>query len=420
MFALVDCNNFYVSCERVFNPRLVNIPVLVLSNNDGCIIARSNEAKSLGFKMGDPVFKNRDLIRKHNVAVLSSNFQLYGDMSNRVMTLLSGFSPDYEIYSIDEMFLGLEGFEKSKLNEYAKQMRHYILKSTHIPVSIGIGPTKTLAKAANFFAKRYPMLEGSYILQSGNEAMAKLCHMPVGDIWGVGRKSSEKLKSLGIHHAEQLAKSDPLMMRKKFNVVLAKIIYELRGISCFGIEEEEARKSILVSRSFGQKVESFEVLREAVAHFAANAAEKLRQQNSYAGGISIFIRTSHFNVNDAQYSNSIYLQFPKETDDSILILKTAVQGLKAIYRLGYKYKKAGVMLLELTSNQLAQEDFFIDNDKIDNKALMHVIDVINEKYGRKAIDFAICNMGKIWRGRQSIKSKAYTTNWKELLTVYAN
>lgn len=420
MFALVDCNNFYVSCERVFNPKLVGKPVLVLSNNDGCIIARSNEAKNLGFKMGDPVFKNRDLIRKYSVIVLSSNFRLYGDMSNRVMTLLSGFSPQYEIYSIDEMFLGLEGFEKNKLFEYAKEMRHCILKCTHIPVSIGIGPTKTLAKAANFFAKRQPLLKGIYVISNSHEAMTKLCHIPVGDIWGIGRKSAKKLKLLGIHHADQLAVSDPLVMRKKFNIMLAKIIYELRGIACLGIEDEEPRKSILVSRSFGKKIESYQELCEAVTCFAANAAEKLRQQNSYAGGISLFIRTSQFSTSDPQYSNSIYLSFPKETNNSILILKTVVQGLKTIYRQGYKYKKAGVILLDIISTQHGQADFFINNDKMNNKPLMQVIDAINEKYGRKSIDFAICSGTNAWHGRQEIRSKSYTTNWNELLTVYAN
>lgn len=420
MFALIDCNNFYVSCERVFNPKLEGKPVVVLSNNDGCVVARSNEAKALGFKMGEPIYQRRDLVRANKVIVLSSNFRLYGDMSGRVMTLLSGFSPDYEIYSIDEIFLGLKGYEKWDLTEYGKQIREYILQSTHLPVSVGIAPTKTLAKVANFFAKRQSYLDGVQVFRQASDAKAKLIHVDVEDIWGIGRKWSSKLRQLGIYNALDLANASAIQMHKKFNVMIAKTVLELQGTSCLDLEEVAPRKNILVSRSFGHKIEKFNDLREAVTNFATIAAEKLRGQHSYACGILVFVRTNPFSKTDAQYSNSICLKFIKETDNTVVILKTAVLGLQAIYRPGYQYKKAGVMLLDLVVNNISQEDLFIDHDKLNNKILMNALDEINEKYGKKTIQFAVCGVNKAWSMRQENRTPAYTTNWDELLVVRAN
>jgi DNA polymerase V len=289
-----------------------------------------------------------------------------------------------------------------------------------MPVSIGIGPSKTLAKAANFFAKRQAMLEGVKIFSDPAQTISSLLHVPVRDVWGVGAKSGAKLNELGIMTAQDLAKADPLFLKKKFNVMLARTAYELKGISCLPLGEEVPRQNIMVSRSFAYKKTAFSDLREAVTSFAANAAEKLRQQHSVACGLMVFIRTSPFNKNDAQYANSICLQFIKETDNTVLILKTATQGLKTIYREGYQYKKAGVILLDLVPNDIGQKDFFIDDEKINNKALMGVVDTINDKYGRRMIQFASCGIGKIWAMRQENRTKAYTTNWDELLIVQAN
>ncbi len=420
MFALIDCNNFYVSCERVFNPKLEGKPVVVLSNNDGCVIARSNESKALGFKMGDPIFQKKDIVRKYQVFVCSSNFRLYGDMSNRVMTLLKAFSPDYEIYSIDEIFLRLDGFDTVDLTEYGKHIRQTVYQSVRIPVSVGIGPTKTLAKLANFFAKKQALFEGVCKINHQQEILPHLLQVNLEDIWGVGRQWAAKLRQVGIANAHDLACADHQQIKKKFNVMLARTVLELQGISCMGLEDVVPRKNILVSRSFGRPIIEFTDLREAVAHFATRAAEKLREQHSYASGMMVFVRTNPFNKTDLQYSNSICLKFPKETDNTAWILKTAMHGLKAVYRDGYKYKKAGAMLLDLLPNSIMQNDLFIDNEKMNNKKLMDVIDNINGKYGKQTIQYAICGYRKAWAMNQERVSPGYTTRWNELLVVYAN
>lgn len=420
MFALIDCNNFYVSCERVFNPKLEGKPVVVLSNNDGCVVARSNESKALGFKMGDPIFQRMDLVRKHKVIVYSSNYRLYGDMSNRVMTLLKNFAPEYEIYSIDEMFLEFSGFESWDLTKYGKDIKQTIYQGVGMPVSVGIGPTKTLAKVANFFAKKHPVFEGVCELRDINRIYPMLSNLGVGDVWGVGRQWADKLKAIGITNALDLAKSDHTMIKKKFNVVLARTVLELQGIPCLSLESVAPRKNIMVSRSFGRPILDFNNLREAVANFATKAAEKLRAQNSYASGMMVFVRTNPFSKTDVQYSNSICLKFPKETDSTMWILKTASQGLKTIFRDGYKYKKAGTMLLDILPNTLGQNDLFIDEEKMNNPKLMDVLDAINTKYGRQTVQFAICGYRKAWSMSQERVSPAYTTRWSDLLIVRAN
>ena len=420
MFALIDCNNFYVSCERVFNPKLEGKPVVVLSNNDGCVIARSNESKAIGFKMGDPIFQKKELVRKHKVIVLSSNFRLYGDISNRVMALLKTFSPDYEIYSIDEIFLRFNGFDSWDLAEYGRHIRQIIYQGVRIPVSVGIGPTKTLAKVANFFAKKQASFEGVCKINHTQEILPRLSQVAVENIWGVGRQWAAKLKQVGIANAQDLACADHVMIKKKFNVMLARTVLELQGISCIPLESVAPRKNILVSRSFGRPIIAFTDLREAVANFATRAAEKLREQHSYASGMMVFVRTNPFNKTDVQYSNSICLKFPKETDNTAWILKTAMHGLKAVYRDGYKYKKAGAMLLDLVPSSVTQSDLFIDEEKMNNKKLMDVLDNINGKYGKQTIQFAICGYRKAWAMNQGKVSPGYTTRWRELLIVYAN
>jgi DNA polymerase V len=418
MFALVDCNNFYVSCERVFNPNLENKPVVVLSNNDGCVIARSNEAKAIGFKMGDPIFQRRDLVIKHKVLVFSSNFALYGDMSNRVMALLSRYSPDFEIYSIDEIFLSYDGFQDWNLLEYGKKIRQEVLQAVHIPISVGFGPTKTLAKAANYFAKRYPLYGGVFAFNAMTEVKDKLRHIPVENVWGIGRKWAMQLNQIGIMNAYDLAQMDATMVRKQFNVVMAKTVLELQGTPCLGIEEVEPRQNIMVSRSFGQKITDFHRLREAVASFATSASVKLRAQQSFACGLMVFIRTSPFST-EPQYSNSIVLKFVKATANSMVILKTAEQGLKAIFRTGFAYKKAGVILLDTLLNSIGQSDLFIEDTKLQNESLMTTMDAINEKYGKQTVYFALCGIQKAWSSRQDRKTPRYTTCWQELLVVFA-
>lgn len=419
MFALIDCNNFYVSCERVFNPKLEGKPVVVLSNNDGCVIARSEEAKNIGFKMGDPIFQKKELVRKHNVIVCSSNYALYGDMSNRVMALLKSFSPDYEIYSIDEIFLGLKGFELWDLTEYGKKIRETILKGLGIPVSVGISKTKTLAKIANHFAKKQISLGGVCHVKDPSIIEQMLTRIDVDDVWGIGRQWADKLKRLGIFKAIDLANSDSNYIKKKFNTVLARTTLELQGISCLPLEAVMPRKNIMVSRSFGRPIVDFHTLRLAVANFATRAAEKLREQGSFASGITIFIRTNPFNKTDRQYSHSISLKFPKETDNTVCILQTASQGLKAIYKEGFKYKKAGTMLLDIIPSKIVQNDLFIDNIKMDNKKLMNALDAINEKYGRQILQFAVCGFLKTGLTNKESVSPAYTTRWKDILTVKA-
>lgn len=420
MFALIDCNNFYVSCERVFDPKLEKKPVIVLSSNDGCVIARSNEAKAIGFKMGDPIFQKRDWVKKHNVITLSSNFALYGDMSNRVMALLKQFSPDYEVYSIDEMFLNFSGFKESSLKDYGKSIRQTILQGVGIPVSVGMGATKTLCKAANFFSKKREGLGGVCFLNDFETIEFSLKMLPIEEVWGVGRKWSLLLKERGIQTAYDLMKAESAWVKKHFNVILARTAMELRGISCLPLEMVVPRQNIMVSRSFSEKTASFFQLREAISHFALRAAEKLRAQSSLACSIMVFIRTSPFSEKDEQYSNSICVKFAKETDNSLLIVRAAIDGLKTIYRENYLYKKAGIILLDLLSGGARQHDLFINHEKMDNRGLMEVLDAINARYGKHSLRLASCGAHRQWQSRQDHISPAYTTHWNELMVVLAN
>lgn len=419
MFALIDCNNFYVSCERVFNPKLHHVPVLVLSNNDGCIVARSNEAKALGFRMGEPIFKKRDLVRKHKVTVLSSNFTLYGDMSQRVMTLLKNYSPHSEIYSIDEIFLGLHGFEPWDLRTYAQKIKKEIGQSLHMPISIGIAPTKTLAKAANFIAKKYPLYEGVCVFSPDNTALA-LSKMPIQEVWGIGRKWAEKLIALNIITALDLSQTDTIMLRKKLGVTLSRTALELQGISCLETNEISAKKSIIVSRSFSKKVQTYEDLRESVSQYASRAAQKLRAQHSCASAIMVFIQTNRFHDPAAYYSHSIIMPFVQATDNTMTILQEAIAGLQSIFKPDYTYKKSGVVLLDLISKNITQQDIFIDQTTIHNAPLMDILDKIHHKYGKKALQFAVCGKDASWTWQQENRTPAYTTQWSDIPIVYAN
>lgn len=361
VIALIDVNNFYVSCERVFNPSLEDKPVVVLSNNDGCAVARSNEVKALGVRMGQPWFQLKDLARKHGIIAYSSNYALYADMSNRVMSILSMFSPNQEIYSIDECFLDLTGFRKQNHILYGQHIHQRIKQWTGLPVCVGIGSTKTLAKLANHMAKKNAEFNGVCDLnclssQQQDEWFSKI---EVGEIWGIGRRLAPKLHEIGIKTVLDLKQSDPSQLRTRFSVVMEKTIREINGTACIELEEiNPPKKQIVSSRSFGIPVSDLTSLEESVSLYISRAAEKIRRQQSYAGSVHVSIRTSPFNEKESFYANGMTIALPRQTDDTILLTKIALWGLRRIYRRGYKYQKAGVMLSELVPRQYRQLDLF--------------------------------------------------------------
>lgn len=418
MFALVDCNNFYVSCERIFNPRLIGKPVLVLSNNDGCVIARSNEAKALGFKVGDPIFQKKAIVKQYRVQVYSSNFALYGDLSDRLMTLLQNAAPETEVYSIDEIFLDVQGFPSADLLPYAAKMRSQIWRALRLPVSIGIGRTKTLAKLANYWAKKQFVPGGIHCFNASAEEKEWLKALPVGEIWGVGPAWAEALKRRGISTALALSQADHRWIRQQFNVVLARTVLELQGISCIPLEQASDKQNIMVSRSFGQKIADWDSMREAVASYASRAAEKLRQQDGYARGVMVSIRTNPFSEQDKQYSNAVKVAFPSPSQSTCVIVQAAIEGLRAIYKEGYLYKKAGTMLYEISDGASQQGILLEELLPKDDDALMKVMDEIQAKYGRGSIQLAACGIDTLaWKMQQTSVSPAYTTCWRDLLRV---
>jgi DNA polymerase V len=419
--ALVDVNNFYVSCERVFNPKLRNKPVVVLSNNDGCAVARSNEVKALGVPMGAPWFKFKDLAKQHGIMAYSSNYALYADMSNRVMSILRQFSPDQEVYSIDESFLDLTSFQRRDLVKYGQLIRSSVLKGTGLPVCVGIASTKTLAKLANHCAKK--RLEYNSVCNfnsmSDSQLDQLLSEIDVGGIWGVGRKLAPKLKQLGFNTVLDLKRANPEILRQNFSVVMEKTIRELNGIVCIELEEvTPAKQQILSSRSFGTPVTDIHGLSESISLYVSRAAEKLRRQQSYAGSLYVYIRTSPFRDKDPQYSNGMTIKLPSPTDSTPKLVSIALWGLKQIYHPGYNYAKAGIMLGELVSASGIQTDLFSTmqpNPKSDR--LMQAMDLINRKMGKESIKMASEGFKRPWKMKQENKSPCYTTNWDELLKV---
>jgi DNA polymerase V len=416
--ALIDCNNFYVSCERVFNPRLEGKPVVVLSNNDGCAVARSNEVKTLGVKMGAPWFQLKDLARRHGIIAYSSNYALYADMSNRVMSILSEFSPDQEVYSIDECFLDFTGFRTRDLTSYGQQIRSRIRQWTGLPVCVGIGATKTLAKLANHIAKKNPQFNGVCDLTSLGkpEQDALSGKVEVGEIWGIGRRLAPRLQAMGINSVLELQTSDVATMSVRFSVVMEKIIRELNGTVCIELEEmAQPRKQIISSRSFDIPVSDLQSLEESVSLYVSRAAEKLRHQQSYAGSLHVYIRTSPFNERAPYYGNCMTIPLPEQTDDTSKLIKVALWGLRKIYKAGYRYQKAGVMLAEIVPRQGCQIDLFL-SDYRSGKAgrLMTVLDQVNTMMGRQSLKLASEGYRQPWKMKQGNKSPNYTTSWKEL------
>ena len=415
--ALVDCNNFYASCERVFQPKLRERPVVVLSNNDGCVIARSNEAKALGIEMGAPWHLNKDKFRRDGVIVKSSNYTLYGDMSARVMRTLSNFSPVLEIYSIDEAFLGLEGFDE-RLLPHAQELRATVQQWTGIPVSVGVAPTKTLAKVANRLAKKDPASGGVKILMDAVSQESALSKLELTDLWGVARRLSERLKAINITTPLQLREADPKGIRRDFGVVGERIVSELRGKPCIDIEEMAPdRKSLIASRSFGRPIETLNEMEEAVASYASRAAEKMRRQSLATANLTVFIETNPFKKQDRQYRAYQSVQLPIASSDSSRLISGALNGLHRIWRQGYKYKKAGVMLLDLVPSGQIQGSLFTAPDSSSSQARMRVLDTINRRYGRGSLVIGSAGLRSGWKLRRDHLSNNYTTSWSELLKV---
>ncbi len=423
LFALVDCNNFYVSCERSFDTSLRERPVIVMSNNDGCVIARSNEVKRLGVKMGQPIFQIQGLIKQHNIHLFSSNFSLYGDMSERVMQVLRMLCPKVEVYSIDEAFLDLSDLAIEDRAAFGRQIAQRVMQYTGLPVSVGIAPTKALAKIAAKQVKKQPAFEGALDIStySVQEMDSLLSGIPAEDIWGIGRQYSKYLRGKGIITARDVKYADEKWMRKKLTVVGERIVLELRGISCLPIETmTKKKKGIMSAKSFSRPVEDFEELYEALANYTATCAEKLRQQDSLAATITVFLRTSMFR-NQPQYSDSFTVTIPYPTSFTPELFLHARQCLKVIYKPGYRYQKVGVAVSHITPDETVQPDLFDDfslEAHYQRMRLMAIMDAINHIYGRDTLYFAVQGVTRSWKMKQEHLSGCFTTKWSDILTAH--
>ena len=417
MYALIDCNNFYASCERVFDPALENKPIVVLSNNDGCVIARSNEAKALGIKMGEPAFKIRNIIYKHKVRAFSTNFALYGDMSSRVINTILDFSDNIEIYSIDEVFLDLSEFKPKNLFDIAVDLKHKIKKWTGIPVSIGIAKTKTLSKAANYIAKKIKKNKGVCIIDDYNRDTL-LSQIPIGKVWGVGTRGNTFLNYHKLYTAQDLSKADLYWIKKYMTVTGEKMVKELRGIPCILMESIfKPKKSICTSRTFGNMVTDRRDLIGAIAMYTTRCAEKLRKQHSCANFAHIFICSNPFRDDLPQYICNKVIKFPFPLSDTGEILHYIIDIVKKIYKPGYHYKRAGVILGGLISDNAIQSNLFESINRSDRVKLQRSIDSINKKMGRDVVRYAIQGYKKSWILKQQQLSPCYTTRWSDLLSV---
>ncbi len=427
VFALVDGNNFYVSCERIFNPRLEGKPVVVLSNNDGCIVARSQEARALGIRMGAPFFEAKHLIRSHGLVWLSSNYTLYGDISARLMALLGEFVPHQEIYSIDECFLDLTGIPND-LVAYAQKMRKRIKQYLGLPTCVGIGHSKTLAKLANHIAKKRLHYHGvfSWLHCNRLEADALMADIDIGEVWGVGRRLKIKLEQCGIQSVCDLKYAPTSLIRKRFGVVLERTVHELNGISCLDLEDAEDHQTvrkhqIISSKSFGKPVYQLDELRQAVVSYVTRAAEKLRQQGSWCSHLLVYLRTNPFTPHHPQYAKSITIPLLVGTDDTRVLAKYVSAGIERIYRPGFAYKKAGVMLLGLRPAGQDLGDLFCNPPQRERSSqLMQVMDRLNQEYGSNTLRLAAAGLRPQWTMRSSQRSPNYTTAWHELAQACAN
>jgi len=416
-FALVDCNSFYVSCERLFNPSILKKPVIVLSSNDGCVISRSTEAKALGIKMGEPYFKVKKIVKENNVKIFSTNFALYGDISRRVMKTLKQFSPQMEIYSIDEAFLDLSSIKNEDLLEHSYKIRKTILKWTGIPTSIGIGSTKTLSKVANYIAKKEK--SGVIDLVNSKKIDELLSKIKINDVWGVGKQLTKFYIKNEINTAYDLKKMNNSWIKKNTNVFGSRTAMELRGLSCTSLEPyEEKRKNCCVSRSFGKKVTRLEDLSEAITKHCLNAAEKIRLDKQTTKKITVFIRTSPFQMGNNYYAKSKDVDLPIRTNDSIILIKQALIALEDIFKKGYQYQKAGIIFSGLKDAKLYDKNLFstINNDE-KRIRLMEAIDHTNIKYGRNTLSIAQARLKKKWNIKRQYSSKIDTASFDFLPTV---
>jgi len=415
--ALVDCNNFYVSCERIFRPDLNQVPVVVLSNNDGCVVSRSNEAKALGVRMGQPWFECKALAEEHGILALSSNYALYADMSNRVMQILSGYSPRSEVYSIDECFVDLTGMPR--LREVSYAMRERVGMWTGMPVCVGIGPTKTLSKLANHVAKKHPRSQGVFNYNALTDAQKTklLTQLPVSEVWGVGRKLTQRLAAHGIATVQDLRVAHTPTLRAEFGVVIEKTQRELQEVACIDFQQEVPDKQqIISSRSFGSPVTALPVLKDALSLFVANACAKLRKQNSQAAMIQVFLQTNRFRKDQPQYMPCLAVPLPRPTHDTLEVNRWADALCERMYKPDYAYKKAGIVLSEISPVTHHQADW-IEPEMLSNDKLMKALDGLNQRFGRGAVTVSTQGAYKAWQMKQERKSPDYTTCWEEVPVV---
>jgi DNA polymerase V len=417
MFALVDCNNFYASCQRVFEPHLIGKPVVILSNNDGCVIARSDEAKLAGVPMGAPAFKFEALFKEKDIYVYSSNYALYGDMSNRVMNMLRTYTPDLELYSIDEAFLKFTGFELFDLNTLGLDMRKKITRGTGIPVSIGFAPTKALAKVANKIARKFSeRTQNVYIIDTEEKRIKALKWTKIEDVWGIGRKHAKRLKQKNILTAYQFTQLSDVWVRKEMAVVGLRLKHDLEGKPTLDLERPRSKKMIATTRSFETKYATYDEISERVSTFTASCAEKLRRQNCHCNMVTVFIQTNYLANDQSQYSRSITINTDFPTNSTIELNQAVQKGLKEIYKAGYSYKRAGVVVMGLTPNDETQLNLFnTSNPK--HQPLMSVIDKMNLSFGDNKVKFGVQSLGRQWKMKQERLSPKFSTKLKDVITI---
>jgi DNA polymerase V len=419
MYALIDCNNFYASCERVFRPDLNGKPVVVLSNNDGCVIARSNEAKAVGVPMGAPAFQYKELFEKHNVRVFSSNFALYGDMSNRVMSILADYCPSMEIYSIDECFLNLDGFDLFDLKAYGIEMKRKVQKWTGIPISVGMAPTKALAKVANRIAKKFPIDTGGvHIMDSEALRIKALKWLPIEDVWGIGRQHAKRLQYQGIKNAYQFTQLSDAWVKKHLSIVGIRLKMDLLGQPTIQMEDVKPKQSIATTRTFDGNYASRDLIRERVSTFAVTCASKLRRQKSLCNSLMVFVQTNSNRADLPQYSQSFVAKLPYPTNSSIELSKFASRALDKIFIEGYQYKKAGVILMDFTPECNVQLNLF-NNSNPKHAPLMKAMDNINAVIGQQKVKLASQDLDRTWKMNQEKLSPRYTTNINDIIIVKA-
>ncbi len=416
MFALIDCNNFYASCERVFAPHLNGKPLVVLSNNDGCAIARSNEAKALGIPMGAPAFEFEQLFRKHKVHVFSANFSLYGNMSKRIMRILSEYSPEIEIYSIDEAFLKLKGFECFNLLDYGYAIRKRVTQGTGIPISVGIAPTKALSKVANRIAKKYAQTGGVYLIDTEEKRIKALKWLAIEDVWGIGRRYALRLREQGVQTAYDFTQLSDAWVQKQFSIVGLRLKRDLSGVPTLDLEDIQAKKNIATTRSFEKNITKIEDLKERIATFAVSCSEKLRKQKSCCKMLMVFLRTNGFRKDLPQYSRSSIIKLPFPSNSSIELVEFACIALESIFVAGYSYKKAGVLIMDFIPENQVQLSLF-ENSNPKHGSLMQVIDKVNNRFGQQKIRLSIQDQKRVWKMKQEKLSPCYTTRIQDIITI---